>query len=106
MTHRRVAVDQERGYGVRLDRDLVPAAVEAVLGEVGGANGRAEPRVPVGPADGLQPLGQQGQVVERKPGRGRQIGAVILIQKVYIIHPLGSQTGGPLLFNRFESTTG
>ena len=60
-------MDQQRGDGVRAEGDFLSGAVEAVLGEMGGANGRAEPGVPVGPADSLQPVSEQGRVVKRKP---------------------------------------
>ena len=51
-----------------MDGDFVSAAVEAVLREMSRTHGRAEPRMPVVTADGLQPLSQQGGVVKRKPG--------------------------------------
>lgn len=66
-SHRGVAVDVERGHGVRAERRLVPAALKAVLGEVGRTNGRPEAGVPVNPTHGLQPVSQNRQVVQRKP---------------------------------------
>ena len=59
---------QQRGHGVCSEGDLVSAAVETVLSEMGRTNRRAEPRVPVRTTNSPQPLGQQDRVVKRKPG--------------------------------------
>ncbi len=60
-------MDQECGHGVWMEGDLLPAAVEAVLGEMGRTNRRPQPRMPVRTTNSLQPLSQLGLVVKRKP---------------------------------------
>lgn len=67
-----VAVDLECGHGAWAQGDLLPAAVETVLGEMGRTDGGAEPRVPAAPTHGLDPLREQRVVVQREPGRTRQ----------------------------------
>lgn len=67
VTYCRVAADLERGRGLWVEGDFLPAAIKAVLGEMGRTNRRPEPRMPVRAADGLHPLSQQGLVVKRKP---------------------------------------
>lgn len=64
-------MDKECGHCIRAEGDDIPGTVEAVLGEMGGTNGRAEPRVPVRTTDSLHPLSKQGGVVKRKPEWGR-----------------------------------
>lgn len=66
-------MDLECGHGARAQGDLLPAAVETVLGEVGGADGGAEPRVPAASTHGLDPLGEQRVVVQREPGTTEQL---------------------------------
>lgn len=62
-------MDLERGHGAGPQGDLLPTAVEAVLGEMGRTDGRAQPRVPAASAHRLDPLGQQGVVIQREPVR-------------------------------------
>lgn len=65
-------MDLEGGHGAGPQRDFVPAAVEAVLGEMGRTDGGAQPRVPAAPAHRPDPLGQERVVVQGEPGRMKQ----------------------------------
>lgn len=62
-------MDLECGHGAWPQGDLLPAAVEAVLGEMGRTDGRAQPRVPAASADCLDPLREQRVVIKREPVR-------------------------------------
>lgn len=59
-------MDHQCGHSVRMEGDLLSAAVVAVLSEMGRTDRRPEPRMPVRTADSLQPLSQQGRVVKGK----------------------------------------
>lgn len=66
-THVGGAVDLECGHRTWPQGDLLPAAVETVLGEMGRTDGGAEPRVPAAPTRRLDPQGKKRVVVQGEP---------------------------------------